>query len=108
MTSNVVIFDAILSGETRPYVFDFISKLQVGEGISVAGVAPTVYSGNDQNPSGILSGSAAISGTQVTQSIACAFAQVGNVYTLLCSVTTNLGNTYELMGYLPVEPVGAG
>ena len=91
-----------LQGETASRYADFISKLQSSETISSCSVTASVYSGNDSNPSGILNGSATISGTQVWQSLTAGVA--GCVYELLFKAVTSLSNTYELSGYLAVTP----
>lgn len=91
-----------LQGETTPRVFDFTSKLQPGETISSAVVTASVWSGNDSDPSAILSGSPTISGVQVSQPVTAGV--LGCIYELLCQATTSLANIYALAGYLAVTP----
>lgn len=97
-----VTFDAKLLGETQSLVFDFISRLAVGETISTQAVTATTYSGTDASPSAIISGSATASGTQVTQKVT--GGTLGVTYLLLCVITTSAGQTLELSGFLTVVP----
>lgn len=95
------IFDAKVSGTNVRLVFDFTSSLAVGETISSASTAATTYSGTDATPSAIISGAAAISGGQVTQTITGGV--VGVTYLLKCSATTSLGYALERSGYLVMK-----
>lgn len=90
------------ASETIAQVFDFISLLAIGETLSTASVAATVYSGTDSSPSSVISGSASISGTKVTQLIT--GGTLGVTYTLVCTVTTSASQTLTLMGFLAVVP----
>ena len=90
------------SGETTNVVFDFTSRLGVSETISSAATVATVYSGVDASPSAMVSGSASISGTQVTQLITAGV--TGVVYNLQCTVVTSLGQTLQQQGFLAVLP----
>lgn len=96
------ILGAKAHAETRNQVFDFASRLAIGETISTASVAATVHSGTDASPSSLISGSASISGTKVTQKIAAG--TEGVTYLLTCTVTTSAGQTLLLSGYLNVVP----
>lgn len=92
-------------GETifcPPQGFDFTPLLAAGETISSAGVSTWVYTGVDPNPTSIISGSAAISGSIVNQLIT--GGQPGTIYVLVCSIVTSLGQTADLIGYLAVVP----
>ena len=82
--------------------FDFISALAPTETLLTAVVVATVYSGVDPNPSAIISGSAAISGTQVTQLVTGGVS--GTIYGLVCTVTTSLGQTLNSAGFFSVDP----
>ena len=97
-----IILETKHSGETKTYSFSFISLLAAAETISTASVAATVYSGTDASPSAIVSGSSTISGQTVTQSITAGV--VGVTYLLACTITTNLGQTLQLEGFLTVVP----
>lgn len=88
--------------DTRIFYFDFTSNLAVGETISTQVVSATVYSGTDSNPSALISGSASASGAQVSQKIT--GGTTGVVYTLLCTITTSLGQTLTQAGYLAIYP----
>lgn len=90
-----------LSGSTEQEIFDFISRLAIGETISSATVTASVYTGVDASPSAILSGSASISGTQVTQMVTAGV--VGVIYQLSCAATTSAGKILLLQGLLAVE-----
>lgn len=90
------------SGDTKTYQFDFSSQLTSGETISTQSVAATVYSGTDSSPSSIISGSASASGAVVSQKITAG--TVGVIYELACTITTSLGQTLVLTGYLAVIP----
>lgn len=82
-------------------VFDFISKLAIGETISTQVVVATVYSGTDAAPSGLISGAATASGTRVTQKII--GGTLGNIYQLTCTITTSAGQTLLLSAFLAIE-----
>ena len=101
MSSRVSIKGKLL-GETRFETFDFISQLAAAETISSASVTATVYSGVDASPSGIISGSAAISGTQVKQLLTGGV--LGVTYNILCAAVTNTGETLDIGGYLTIVP----
>lgn len=86
--------------EYRRQTFDFISQLKPAETITSASVACTVWTGIDSSPQSMVSGSASISGTEVTQLIIGGIA--GNIYRLNCTAITSLGQHLVLTGYLPV------
>lgn len=87
-------------GETVKYEFDFAGQLAQGETISTATVAAAVYSGTDASPSSIVSGSASISGSVVTQAITAGV--LGVIYELTCTITTSASQTLQMTGYLPI------
>ena len=97
-----IILDGKLVGETLNETFDFLSRLAIGETISTATVTASVYSGTDAAPSAIVSGSAAISGSKVTQKITAG--TLGVVYKLLCVCTTSTSQTLSLAALLAVVP----
>lgn len=101
--SSHVVFDSKQAGSTEPRVFDFLSKLAVGETISGAAVTAAVYSGVDASPSAIVSGAATISGSQVSQKFTAG--TVGVIYQLTCTVTTSSSNTLVMSAFLAVIPV---
>ena len=98
---NRVVLQEKRSGETVKTVFDFISRLAVGETISSASTSAAVYSGTDAAPSGLVSGSASISGTQVTQALTAG--TVGVVYMLTCTALTSASQTLQLQGLISVR-----
>lgn len=89
------------AGATKNFEFDFISDLAAGETLSGATVTATVWSGNDGNPSGLISGAASISGTVVTQKLTGGVA--GNIYAVTCTATTSAGQTLVRSAYLVVS-----
>ena len=91
-------------GESRFEIFDFISKLGVGETISSQVVTCTVVSGVDPSPSSMISGSATVvNTTQVQQLIQGGV--LGVMYDLLATITTSLGQTLDIAAYYSVIPV---
>ena len=90
------------TSETRIETFDFTSLLTAAETISTAGVTAIVYSGLDTAASSLISGTATISGKTVTQKVAGGV--LGVTYVLKCSITTSLGQTLALSGFLAVVP----
>lgn len=101
--SSRVIFPPKGQGETLLLTFNFGSALSAGETISVATAAAVVYSGTDASPSAILSGSASISGQEVTQLVTAGVE--GTIYDVGMSVFTSLGQTLQQAGYVAVAPV---
>ncbi len=97
-----IVLEAKPSGETRNEIFDFTSRLALAETLSTAAVTATVYAGTDASPSAIVSGSASIAGTQVTQKLTAG--TEGVTYLLACSVTTSAGQTLKLYAFLTVVP----
>ena len=97
-----IVLEAKPSGETRNEIFDFASRLALAETLSTAAVTATVYAGTDASPSAIVSGSASISGAQVTQKLTAG--TEGVTYLLACSVTTSAGQTLKLYAFLTVAP----
>jgi hypothetical protein len=96
------IFDAKITGTPVSVTFSFALELAVGETLSSASVAATVYSGTDAIPGAIISGSAAISEGQVTQIIINGVE--GVTYLLTATVTTSAGESLTREGYLVIAP----
>lgn len=83
--------------------WDFTSLLQPGETISDPVVTAAVWSGSDSNASAIISGAASVVGNvRVLQLIKGGI--LGTIYGLKCTVTTNLGQVLNLVGYLAIIP----
>jgi hypothetical protein len=99
--SRVVIPSKFL-GESPNVKFDFTSSLAPTETISTQVCTATVYSGTDSSPQSIIAGAASASGQVVTQRVIGGV--VGVIYELKCTITTSLGQTLQLVGYLPVLP----
>jgi hypothetical protein len=97
-----ITLDGKLAGESVSTVFDFISRLATGETISTATVVASVYSGVDATPSAVISGSASISGTKVTQLVVAGV--LGVMYKLVCTITTSASQTLQLSAYLAIVP----
>ena len=97
-----IILESKHSGETRTEIFDFASKLALAETISTATTTATVYSGTDATPSSVISGSASISGTQVSQKLT--DGTVGVIYIITCAITTSAGQSLRLNAFLAVVP----
>ena len=97
-----VIFNPKLAGTNEIVPFDFISKLATGETILTVNTASSVYSGVDTTVSLQPTGVASVNGSLVNQQVTGGL--VGVIYELKCTVTTSLGQTLVLVGYLNVEP----
>ncbi len=95
-------FGGKYAAETRKEVFDFTSRLAVGETLSSASTTATVYSGTDASPSAIISGAASIAGAQVTQAITAG--TLGVTYLLKCSATTSTSQVLLLDAFLVIVP----
>lgn len=80
--------------------FDFSSQLTNGETITSQAVTVSVFQGEDANPSALLSGSASVSGTVVSQLITGGVA--GVVYLLDCGISTSLSQELIMQTYLAV------
>lgn len=100
-----LIFSGKCYGETIIETFDFTSRLALAETISTASVTAVTYSGTDASPSAIVSGSASISGTNVTQAITAG--TEGVTYLLKCTVTTSASQTLVLEAFLVIVPAEA-
>jgi hypothetical protein len=96
------VFRPKIVGETVSLVFDFASRLSVGETITGQGSTAYLYSGVDATPTAILSGSPSTSGTKVTQKVTGGV--VGAIYDVLVTVTTSAGQTLSIGGYVAVNP----
>jgi hypothetical protein len=94
------IFDAKTTSETVAVSFDFSSEYAVGETCASASIAAAVYSGTDPTPSGIISGTASVSGAIATQTMIGGVA--GTTYLLTAVGTSSLGKVRSLQGFLSV------
>ncbi len=102
-----LIIPLILVGETYPAVFNFGIYLAVGETISGATVAVTVFSGTDNSPSTILSGSVSISGSTVTQNLTNNSSSEGVIYAVTCVATTSATHVFSQKCFVAfVTPAG--
>lgn len=103
MSLGQAYFNPKLLGETSILTWDWASRLpDPSVTISTAVVTATVYSGTDASPSSMISGSASISGKNVTQKVT--GGTLGVVYELLCTITTSDGQTLQMPGFLAVTP----
>ena len=99
MTKTV--FEGKRAGEIRTLTFDFANLLATAETISTQSVAATVYTGTDA-PSGVISGSASVVNSIVSQKVTGGTA--GNIYNLICTITTSAGQTLKISGLLAILP----
>lgn len=83
-------------------VFDFAQDLAVGETVSSASTAATVYSGTDASPSSVISGASVAAGKQVKQLTVGGV--LGVTYYIVCTATTSLGQVLTRSGYLVIVP----
>lgn len=97
-----ITLEAKPSGETCTEIFDFTSRLALAETISTATVTAAVYSGTDASPSAVVSGSASISGAQVSQKLTAG--TLGVTYLLTCTVTTSTSQTLSIFAFLTIVP----
>lgn len=98
---NQLIFPAKAVGETQPYVVNFSDRLQFGESINGAAVSISVFSGTDNNPNGLLSGSATYDAFgNVTQVLTAGLA--GVIYNVAFTVTGTASHNYVKVGQLAV------
>src|SRR5208282_358467 len=97
-----VILPAKKLGETVFEPFDYISQLSAGESVVSATCSCVVYTGNDPNPSAVISGSPSFSGTIVNQLVTGGV--LGTIYELRMTAVTSLGQTIELPGFLAIVP----
>lgn len=88
--------------DTINVVFDFTSRLAIGETITSQVCTCTVFSGLDSTPGSVINGAATVSGTQVTQSVKGGV--VGVLYNIQCVVTTSASQTLTMQGYLAILP----
>lgn len=99
MSSNIILPSKHIADDLF-VSFDFLSQLDSGETISGATVTATVFSGTDASPGAIVSGAATVAGTVVSQKIV--DGAIGVIYTLSCAVSTSLGASKVIQGYLAV------
>src|SRR5882672_520441 len=100
MDAGRTIFPPKKQGSTVTFPFDFTSALGATETISTQSVAASVWTGVDASPSAILSGGATANGAQVSQKLTAGV--VGVIYSLVCNVTTSLGQTLRQSAYLAI------
>jgi hypothetical protein len=96
------VFEGKRAGEVRTLTFDFANLLATAETISTQSVAATVYTGTDAAPSNVISGSASASNSIVSQKVTGGTA--GNIYNLICTITTSAGQTLKISGLLAILP----
>ena len=94
------VFTYKLTTESELFSFDFSQVLAPSETLSTATCSVTLMNGTDSNPSAILYGSAAISGSKASQRIYNGVSEC--TYRLVMTVTTSAGNTFTAVGDLPV------
>ena len=87
--------------ETRLESFDYISRLGLTETLTSATATATVWIGTDASPSSVISGSASISGTVVTQGITGGID--GCIYLITVTAYTSLSQTLIIQSLLAVQ-----
>lgn len=98
---NQLIFTAKAVGELQPYIVNFSDRLQFGESINGASVNVTVFSGTDNNPNALLSGTASYDANgNVTQNLTGGIA--GVIYNIAFIVTGTGSHNYVKVGQLAV------
>lgn len=102
MTTLNLEFPAKVTSSTIILKADFAALVDVGVTLSAPVVTATVYSGTDASPSSIISGSASVSGTIVSQKITAG--TEGVTYTLVWQATSSDGQTLIMTGFLVVVP----
>lgn len=90
------------STEIRSFSYDFGGQVSVGVTLSLPTATVSVYSGEDATPSDLLSGSASVSGTVVSQLILGSAAVVGVTYRLVLGATTSDGQKLFAETYITV------
>ncbi len=95
-------FSSKLAGEAINEVFDFLSRLAVGETILSATCVASVYSGTDAAPQDLLGGSPLVVGSKVSQRIVGGV--LGVTYELVCGATTSASQLLELSAFLCIVP----
>lgn len=95
-------FPPKITGTTIILKADFAALIDVGVTLSAPVVTATVYTGTDASPSSIISGSASVSGSIVSQKITAG--TEGVVYALKWQVTTSDSQTLQMTGFLALVP----
>lgn len=95
-------FDMKLPDEIENYSVDFGARLPDDATISETLVTPTVYSGEDPAPEGIMIGDTGIVGSSITQQLRAGIA--GVTYLLTFKATLSDGQVLEEQRLLPVKP----
>jgi len=90
------------AASTESRTVDFLGDLPSGDTISTASVAASVYSGTDASPSSLISGSATISGSRVTQKLT--GGTEGVMYLLVWTANTAAGLVLKKTTILAVVP----
>lgn len=103
MTSRIIL-PSKTTGETVAAVFPFLSQLAVGATILTAIVTSTTNSGTDLSPSSMISGSASIVGSNVSQLLTGGVE--GVLYYLVCTITTSDGQTLVMEAFMAVVSSG--
>lgn len=99
---STVIEASKLRGETITLRFEMLSRLAVSETLATTVCAVEVFSGTDAAPENILSGTASISGTVVSQQIT--GGSEGVIYKVTCAVRTSDNNILLNQAKIAVLP----
>ena len=100
MPAVIRLLDEKYPDEVVSATMDFSPVLATGETVSAHSCALSLYVGVTE-PSGMLSGGTALSGTTVAQTVTGGVA--GHVYRLRFSVLTSAGRSYVSSSFLPID-----
>lgn len=90
--ADILWFSSKRVGETVTIGFDLVNLLVTGETLGSTTFTATVISGTDPSPSGLISGSASVVGSEVSQKITGGVD--GVVYEIRAEVDTSVGHTF--------------
>lgn len=95
-----VVLQGKYAGDIRNFTFDFSSYLAVAEVISGATMVANLYTGILGIPLVVL----VLGNTTSVVTVSTSGGDVGNVYDLVVTATTNVGQRLSLNAFLPILP----
>lgn len=105
MSSTRIILDPQRVADGQQIPFDFSSKIPNGQSITAGVVAVSVWSGNDPNPSALLSNTTSFTSTVFTAMKVAGAGVAGTIYLLRCTATLS-ASVAVLEALLAVLPDG--
>lgn len=100
VTSPILDFSPVAPATREPFTLDFASQIPAGDSLASVGASKlTAFYGADPNAAALLWGSAAYSGTRVTQWAGPGWV-AGVIYCLTLSATTVAGADISLAGLI--------